>query len=424
MTQSRRFESLDGWLAWLQTLHPKQIDMSLDRARGVMAALGIADPPYRVVTVAGTNGKGSCVAMLEGIYRAAGYAVGAFTSPHLIAFNERIRFDGSDLEDEALIELFSLIDAARGELTLSYFEASAVAAMLHFARAGADVGLLEVGMGGRLDAVNAVDADAALIVSIDLDHMDWLGPDRDIIGREKAGIVRRGRPVIVADRDPPDGLFDEIGRRGGNASTIGVDFSAEVQGDQFSYRQADQGSRLFPCPAFGGRIQLDNAAAAIAVVDAMQEALPVADEAIVTGLSTAKLRGRFQRVMVDGVEWIFDVAHNPASAALFCESLAGLRPVLRTVAVFGAMSDKDLDAVIEPFVSVVDTWLVGGIDSDRGAKPEDLASQLQRLGARDVSVYPDVEAAARAVRAVPTDRVLVFGSFYTVGPAMNVVGLY
>jgi dihydrofolate synthase/folylpolyglutamate synthase len=424
MSGSRRYDSLDEWLTWLATLHPKQIDMSLDRVTGVLQALDIADPPCKVITVAGTNGKGSCVALLEASYRAAGYAVGAFTSPHLNAFNERIRFNGRDLEDAALVELFSLIDEARGELTLSYFEASAVAAMLHFARAGADVAVLEVGMGGRLDAVNAIDADAALIVSIDLDHMEWLGSDRDQIGREKAGIVRPGRPVVVADRAPPEGLVDEISLRGGKPSMIGVDFSIDESADHFQYRVANRPPRLFPRPAFGGRIQLDNAAAVVAVIDSMQAALPVGDDAISTGLKSARIKGRFDRAMIDGVEWIFDVAHNPAAAALFHSALGELAPAARTLAVFGAMRDKDLNKVLAQFVPDVDAWFVGGIDSDRGAGPEAIAAILTDLGARDVSVFTDVSAAARAALAKPADRVLVFGSFYSVGPAMEVVGLY
>jgi len=424
MSESRRFESLDGWLQWLATLHPKQIDMSLGRVNGVLAALGIEDPPYRVITVAGTNGKGSCVALLEAIYLAAGYSVGAFTSPHLTRFNERIRCGGRDVDDESLIEVFELIDLARGELTLSYFEASAVAAMLHFARAGVDVALLEVGMGGRLDAVNAVDADAALIVSIDLDHMDWLGPDRDAIGREKAGIVRDGQPVVVADPDPPEGLIDEIRLRGGRALMIGADFNVEPVGDELSYRGRTQTPRRFPRPAFGGPIQLVNAAASIAIVDSMRAALPVAEAEIATGLASARLKGRFECVSVGETQWIFDVAHNPASALLFRAALDELKPVSRTIAVFGAMGDKDLEAVVGRFVPSVDAWFVGGIDSERGANPEDLALLLNRLGARDVSIFADVAQAARAARERPADRVLVFGSFYTVGPAFDVIELY
>ena len=424
MTRPRRFASLDEWLAWLVTLHPKQIDMSLGRVKGVLAALGIARPPYKVITVAGTNGKGSCVALLEQIYLQAGFRVGAFTSPHLLTFNERIRFAGRNLDNQQLIELFELIDAARGELTLSYFEASAVAAMLHFARAGADVAVLEVGMGGRLDAVNAYDADCALIVSIALDHMEYLGPNRDVIGHEKAGIVRAGKPVIVADADPPAGLLDEIARRGGDLKRIGVDFAAAAVGDGLNYWQKGGRSQGFPRPAFGGRIQLANAAAVIAVVDAMQASLPVTDEATAAGLAGARVLGRFDRFQIDGSEWIFDVAHNPAAAALLQEALAELDPVAHTVAVFGAMRDKDLRAVVEPFIPLVDQWCVGGIDSDRGAAPDTLVALLHRLGASKVQHFPDIIAAATAARALHADRVLAFGSFYTVGPAMKAVGIY
>jgi len=424
MTQSRRFESLDEWLTWLATLHPKQIDMSLDRVRGVLAALEISEPPYRVITVAGTNGKGSCVALLENIYLEAGYRVGAFSSPHLIKFNERIRFAGADVADATLIKVFETIDAARGELTLSYFEASAVAAMLHFAEAGADVAVLEVGMGGRLDAVNAVDADCALIVSIDLDHMDYLGPDRDVIGREKAGIVRAGRPVIVAETDPPDGLLDEIARREGALDLIGHDFKVATAEEGFEYQRTGHIARQFPRPVFGGRIQQDNAAAVVAAVDALQEMLPVDDSAIVAGLAGARVRGRFERVSINDGEWIFDVAHNPASAALLIESLAELEPVGKTIAVFGAMHDKDLAAVISAFVPLIDEWFVGAIDSDRGAAPGEIAVLLESLGARSVSCQADVAGAAHAALGAGAERVVAFGSFYTVGPAMQAVGLY
>jgi dihydrofolate synthase/folylpolyglutamate synthase len=424
MVGAERFRTLDEWLAWLVTLHPKQIDMSLDRIYGVLQALGITKPSYRIITVAGTNGKGSCVALLESIYLAAGYRVGAFTSPHLVAFNERIRFAGADLDDAALIDVFERIDAARGELTLSYFEASAVAAMLYFALAEADVAILEVGMGGRLDAVNALDADCALIVSIELDHMDYLGPNRDVIGREKAGIVRAGRPVIVADADPPAGLLDEIARREGVAQLVGRDFGVEAAANGIRYWSAAGAAQLFPRPAFGSRIQLGNAAAVIACIEQMRTWLPVDDDAIRQGISTARIAGRFDRVLVDGSEWIFDVAHNPASARLLLESLAELEPVPRTIAVFGAMRDKDLAAVVGPFLATVDAWYVGGIDSDRGAEPDAVVRLLLDLGAVAATRYMSIEEAALAARAAGSDRVVVFGSFYTVGPAMQVLGLY
>ena len=424
MTRSRRFASLEEWLAWLATLHPKQIDMSLGRVLGVLAALDISRPPYRVITVGGTNGKGSCVALLERIYLEAGYKVGAFTSPHLIRFNERIRFGGRDLEDDALIEAFEIMEAARGELTLSYFEASAVAAMLHYARAGADVAVLEVGMGGRLDAVNAVDTDCALIVSIDLDHMEYLGPDRNAIGYEKAGIVRAGRPVVVADRDPPAGLLDEVAKRRGALSRIGVDFDVAAVAGGLEYRSGAAAPRRFPRPGFGSRIQLDNAAAVIRVVDELAGHLPVSAGALAAGLAAARIRGRFDVAQVAGVEWVFDVAHNPAAARLFRDALADLAPVPRTIAVFGAMRDKDMKAVLEPFVSCVDVWHVGGVDTDRGASPETIAALLAEIGAARVDRHPDIASATKAAQAMRAGRVLAFGSFYTVGPAMETLGLY
>jgi dihydrofolate synthase/folylpolyglutamate synthase len=263
-----------------------------------------------------------------------------------------------------------------------------------------------------------------LIVSIDLDHMEWLGPDRDVIGREKAGIVRAGKPVIVADRNPPGGLLDEIGRRGGVPSIIGVDYVAEPGDRGFTFRTAGRTPRRFPRPAFGGRIQIDNAAAVVAVADSMQASLPVADTAIAAGIESARIAGRFERFNVGAVEWIFDVAHNPAAAKLFYEAVAELPPVACTIAVFGAMADKDIEQVVYRFVPGVDAWFVGAIDSDRGADPQHLALLLTRLGARDVSTYTDMATAARAARAAPADRVLAFGSFYAVGPSLDAVGLY
>jgi dihydrofolate synthase / folylpolyglutamate synthase len=236
----QRFTTLAEWLAWFETLHPKKIDMSLDRIRVILGGLGLVPPRYKVVTVGGTNGKGSCVAILESIYRQAGYRVGAFTSPHLVRFNERIRFDGADAHDEELIALFESIEASLGRVTLSYFEASAVAALLHFERRNADVAVLEVGMGGRLDAVNALDADAALIASIDLDHTAWLGPDREAIGLEKAGIMRAGRPAVVGDPDPPASLAAHAGEIGAGLELIGKDFAYrhDADGWRFEGRRA------------------------------------------------------------------------------------------------------------------------------------------------------------------------------------------
>lgn len=413
---------MDEWLAWFETLHPKKIDLGLDRIRGVLAALALDRPAYRVITVAGTNGKGSCVSMLESIYLAAGYRVGAFTSPHLWRFNERIRFAGQDVSDETLIELFEIIDGALDGTTLSYFEASAVAAMLLFKRRAADVAILEVGMGGRLDAVNALDADAALIVSIDLDHMDWLGPDREAIAREKAGIVRPRRPVVVGDQEPPGSLIEEIETRGAVPRLIGRDFSVSPAPRGLVFTSGGV-AREFPRPCFGDERQLVNAAVSVAAVDALLGTLPVPDDAIAQGLEDARVRGRIDRYEIGGVEWIFDVAHNAAAARHFYDFFSRLGP-RRTIAVFGAMRDKQLDAVLSPFVEEVEAWFVAKVDSERSATGEDLAGALRAMGADRVNACADIANATLAAAAAGAERVLVFGSFYCVGPAMSVLGLY
>jgi dihydrofolate synthase/folylpolyglutamate synthase len=379
-----------------------------------------------VITVGGTNGKGSCVAILESIYRAAGYRVGAFTSPHLVRFNERVRFDGADATDAELVDLFASIEASLGSVTLSYFEASAVAALLHFERRRADVAVLEVGMGGRLDAVNALDADAALIASIDLDHTAWLGPDREAIGTEKAGIMRPGRPAVVGDSDPPASLAAHAAKVGARLLAIGRDFRAirEAEGWRF---EGPAGARhdALPMVQFGGGVQAANMAACVAVVDALQDKVPVDDDALRAGLASARLRGRTERHVRGGVEWIFDVAHNPSAARVLQRAVEG-EPASRTLAVFAAMEDKDLEGVLEPFIPLVDRWHVSRPDSERGAPLPAVANVLQRLGARAPILHEDVPAACRAAmaEAKPGERVLVFGSFYTVGPALEALGLY
>jgi dihydrofolate synthase/folylpolyglutamate synthase len=425
-SHEHRFTTLAQWLAWFETLHPKKIDFSLDRIRAVLEALGIAKPQYRVVTVGGTNGKGSCVAILESIYLSAGYKVGAFTSPHLWRFNERIRLGGADVTDANLIDLFERMDRARGSITLSYFEASAVAAMLHFAEQRIDVAILEVGMGGRLDAVNVYDADAALIVSIDLDHREYLGPDRESIGREKAGILRAGKPAIVGDPDPPRSVLAIAAERGAPLHYLGRDFGVEAHAHGLVYRRAGAAPRVFPRPTFGSSIQRVNAAACITVVDELNHALPVPDEAIAAGIRDAKIAGRLDVQHVGGVEWVFDVAHNPAAAVGLSAAVERLPRAPRTLVVFGAMSDKDLASVLRPFIADVAEWHVAPVGSERGASAQQLCAVLDELEAHGVRAHTDVAAACAAARASasPRERVLAFGSFYLVGPAMAALGLY
>ena len=422
----QRFTTLAEWLAWFETLHPKKIDFSLDRICAVLEALGIATPRYRIVTVGGTNGKGSCVAILESIYLQAGYKVGAFTSPHLWRFNERIRLGGANVSDTTLIGIFAHMDNARGPITLSYFEASAVAAMLHFAEQQVDVAILEVGMGGRLDAVNVYDADAALIVSIDLDHREYLGPDREAIGREKAGILRAGKPAIVGDADPPQSVLAMAAGLGAPLRYLGRDYGVEAHARGLVYRRPAAAPRIFPRPPFGSSIQRANAAACITVVDALQDVLPIREEAIAAGISNARIAGRLDVRRVDEVEWVFDVAHNPAAAAGLHDAVERLPRAPRTLAVFGAMSDKDLASVLRPFIADVAEWLVAPVGSERGASVAQICDVLEELDARGVRAHADVAAACAAARASasPRERVLAFGSFYLVGPAMSALRLY
>ena len=421
----QRGAPLERWLAWFETVHPKRIDLRLERFIAVLDTLGLRTPPYTVITVAGTNGKGSCVALLESIYWHAGYDVGTFTSPHLLRFNERIRVNGSDARDDELVEAFEEIAAALGPVTLSYFEASFVAALVVFRRRAPDVAILEVGMGGRLDATNALDTDCALLVSIDLDHREWLGETREEIGREKAGIVRRGKPVVIGDRAVPRSVLEHVAAQGALPLMIGRDFDYRVDGAGWRRARDPDTAPPLPLPPFGGEEQFANAAACAAVVEALAAALPVTDAALAAGIARAQLRGRLERCDVDGVEWLLDVAHNPAAAARLAASVRRLPAAARTWVVFAAMRDKDLSGVVEPFVAA-DGWFVAQGSVDRGATGAELGTLLESIGAARVAVAADVAAACAAARAVAArgDRVVVYGSFHTVSAALDSLRLY
>lgn len=426
VTPSRREFTLDDWLGWFETLHPKKIDLALDRLIAVLDALDLRNPSYEVITVGGTNGKGSCVAMLESIYWHAGFSVGAFTSPHLWRFNERIRFDGTDASDDDLVAMFREVDESLGPITLSYFEASFVAALMYFKRRNAQVVLLEVGMGGRLDATNIIDTDCALIVSIDLDHREWLGETREAIGFEKAGIMRPGKPAVIADRNVPSSVLAHAAHIGAVPYVVGreFDFRRVEGGWQRAGDAAD--SAPLPLPPFGGDEQYANAAACAEVVERLQSSLPVARAAVAAGIERAYLRGRLERYVDGGVEWVFDVGHNPAAAAGLAASLGRLAPARRTFTIFAAMRDKDLAGVVEPLVPATTMWFVAQGSSDRGASAEELRALLDILGAPAAEVADDVPTAVAAARAAaePGDRVVVYGSFVTVGTATEALRLY
>lgn len=414
-----RFTNLDDWLRWQETLHPRTIDLGLERVQTLLQRLQPEPPPYLVITVGGTNGKGSCVAFLDAILRAAGYRVGAYTSPHLLRYHERIRVNGVEIDDESLCEMFARIDAARGELSLTYFEFGTLAALERFHEAGVEVAVLEVGLGGRLDAVNMVDADAALVVSVDLDHTDWLGADRDSIGYEKAGIYRAGRPAICADPDPPRRLLDHARTLGARLYRVGCDYDFVRAGATWCWwSEAAQFDDL-PIPALIGHHQLRNAAAALMTLVSLRGRLPVLPDAIRAGLTQVRLPGRLQ-IIPGPVEWILDVAHNPHAATVLAEHLRQCRRSGRTWAIFGLLADKDAGDIIRVMTDVVDDWFAITLPGPRGRTGAELAALLGSAGVANPVAHEDTDHACRAIMdsACTGDRVVVFGSFHIVAPVL------
>jgi len=424
--RSPRFRRLADWLAWQETLHPNAIDLGLERLQRTLDRLDWRRPDCPVVTVAGTNGKGSCVALTARILAESGLRVGTFTSPHLLRYNERIAVGGVEVSDEALMAAFERIDAARGDDTLTFFEFNAAAALLVFADAQPDAIVLEVGMGGRLDAVNVVDADVALITSIDLDHCDWLGRDRETIGREKAGILRAGRPAIFGARDMPLAIREHARQIGADLQQLGRDFDWLPLGERWSWRGRGSEQRDLPAPALRGEIQYDNASAVLAVLEALQSRLRVPRSGIERGLLTVSLPGRFQivrRTRPRPIEWILDVAHNPAAARTLAAQLAAKERRGRTIAVCGVLGDKDVEGIVSELQGSFDAWVIVGLQGGRALEPEVLAERVRAGGVKVEAVAADVVAGCRAAEALAQsgDRVVVFGSFLTVGPALAIL---
>jgi len=431
--------SLSDWLSWQETLHPNPIDLGLTRLNETLRRLDWRRPACPVITVAGTNGKGSSVALLARILQEAGYRVATFTSPHLLRYNERICIAETEVSDASLVAAFERIDAARAGTTLTFFEFNAIAALLIFATACPDVIVLEVGLGGRLDAVNAVDCDVALVTSIALDHCDWLGPDLDSIGREKAGIFRRDRPAIFGSRSMPASVDAVATEVGAHLLRLGSGFDYRRDGDEWSWSSHSQsGARTLerlPLPALIGDVQLDNAAGVLAVLTSLSDRLTIADDAIRRGLSTVTLRGRFQSVALDGVQWILDVAHNPAAARTLAAQLANLRASVspheqvndnalatpRILAVCGILADKDIEGVANELRSSFDQWIFAGLAGPRAVPVDLLAQRVGVAGVSAAGVAQDVDAACEqaAKLARPGDRIVVFGSFLTVAGAME-----
>lgn len=412
---------LPGWLSYLEQLHPKTIDLGLDRVAEVRQRLDL-NPSFPIITVAGTNGKGSTCAMLEAILLAAGYRVGLYTSPHLLRYNERVRINGEEASDEALCEAFAAVEQARGEVSLTYFEFGTLAAVWLFARAGLDAAILEVGLGGRLDAVNAFDTDCAVLTSVDFDHMDYLGNSRLAIGHEKAGIFRAGKPVVCGEFDLPYSVLAHAEKIGANLRRIGPDFGYDgLEPNQWRFTSVD-GLRLsLPYPALRGAYQLGNASTCLAALEQLKARLPVTHDDIRRGLLEAVVPGRFQ-VLPGRPQRIFDVAHNPHAARALAENLRAMPPAGKVIAVFAMLRDKDIAGVVRAMQGQVDRWLVAGIGQPRGASSEELLRVLEQEGlAQRAEAFPSVAEAYRhaCAKAVEDDKILIFGSFYTVAEAMQ-----
>ena len=414
-----RFDTLAEWLAWQETIHPVEMDLGLSRTRMVYEALrGAGAPPFPIVTVAGTNGKGSTVAFVQALLTAAGARTGTYTSPHLVAYNERIRIDGRPVPDGAIMAAFDRIDRARSGVTLTYFEFGTLAAIEVFRACAVEAAVLEVGIGGRLDAVNVFDAEVAVVTPIDIDHVRWLGPDRESIGREKAGIFRSGRPAVIADRDPPASLLAAAERIGAPCLRLGRDFDPAPAEGGWSWRGPSRRIDGLPAPPLAGRFQLDNASAALMALEAAGR-LP--DPAAARrGIAATRLAGRFQ-VLPGDVPIVLDVAHNPHAARSLAATLRASRTPGREVAVAGLLEDKDAAGVVEATAEIFDRWYVAQPAGARGGSAESLARTVRaRVREAPVEVCGDVASALGRARDTvePGDRIVVFGSCYTVGEVL------
>lgn len=424
------FPTLDAWLAYCERLHPQNIALGLDRVREVAQRMGLQfDCP--VITVAGTNGKGSTCAMLEAVALQSGYRPGVYTSPHLVHFEERCRVGGEIVKAEELLPHFEAVEQARvkdgAEVALTYFEFTTLAILHLMSQSKLDVAILEVGLGGRLDATNIVDADCAIITSIDLDHMELLGPDRESIGREKAGIMRAGHPVIVSDPVPPQSVIDHAAEIGADLWRFGKDFNYD--GDKQQWGWAGRGRRYagLAYPALRGANQLMNASGVLAAYEAIRNKLPVTAQAVRTGLSMVELPGRFQ-IVPGQPTLVLDVAHNPHSVAALTANLDAMGYFPTTHAVFGAMADKDWEPMLTKVGPLIDRWYFTDLPTPRADSAENLKAKLQQLQSKgmirkDVSMQTfanpqqALDAAVAATEAA--DRIVVFGSFFTVGGVLQ-----
>lgn len=414
------FATLDAWLAYIETQHSRPIDLGLDRLVQVRDALA-ARTSARLITVGGTNGKGSTCAMLEAILHAAGYQVGLYTSPHLLRYNERVRINLVEAPDSDLCAAFAAVEAARGGVALTYFEYGTLAAWWLFCQKNLDVIIFEVGLGGRLDAVNAFEPDCSIVTGVAMDHMDYLGDTREQIGFEKAGIYRAGKPAICGDPQPPESLLAHARCIGADLRVQGRDYGFSGDKTQWRFQGRAQRRNSMAYPALRGANQLLNASSVLAALECLQDNLPVPMQAVRQGLMTVELPARFQ-VLPGRPAVVLDVAHNPQAAAVLADNLSNMGFFPDTWAICGMLGDKDIEATLAQMLPRVDHWLVCDLPGPRAAKAETLAEVLKKAG---VSVAPECfnnpqEAFASArSRAGEGDRIVAFGSFLTVADVMR-----
>jgi dihydrofolate synthase/folylpolyglutamate synthase len=416
-----RFNCLDKWLAWQESLHFTAIELGLERCRRVANNMGLLKPAYNVISIAGTNGKGSSITMLDQILRNAGYKIGRYTSPHLLRYNERICINGEEVSDSELCESFDRIDRARGEISLTYFEFGTLTALDLFRQHNVDIAVLEVGLGGRLDAVNVLDADVALVTSIDIDHQQWLGDNRESIAREKAGIFRNKAPAICSDPEPPQSLLDCADALGTPLSMLGRDYHLTKGHGYWSWKTDTVSLEKLPRPMQFCDFQLENAAGVLMVLEKIKHDYPVNPEHIKQGLNSFRLTGRMQ--FIPGrIPKILDVAHNSESVRVLVENLSKIPCLGQTHLIVGMLKDKDHPEVFKVLNNIADSWNIITLTQDRGSDAKTLISGLAELGIKDnVVEYISVDHALETLEqsSMTGDRIVVTGSFLTVGAALR-----
>jgi dihydrofolate synthase/folylpolyglutamate synthase len=412
--------SLKDWLGYIESIHPSTIDLTLERIKVVVERLNL-DISFSIITVGGTNGKGSTCAILESIYKEAGYKVGCYTSPHFLHFNERIKIQANPVSDDLICEAFTKIESIRKEISLTYFEYGTIAAMIIFADADLDIAILEVGLGGRLDAVNVFDSDCAIVTSIDLDHMDYLGHTREAIGFEKAGIYRANKIAICGDFDPPQSLIKYCESIHAELKMIGKDFAYEAHHDSFDFSIESSFVMNIILPKLQGDFQLANASSALMAVKIMEDQLPLTETSIQQGIASALLPGRFQEVKINP-SLILDVAHNPHAAKSLRDNLRAHSVSGKTIAVFSILRDKDILGVVAAVSLDIDAWYIAEIENERAANIDTICKAIQKVNpSAHIVTFKNIQEAYQFAsnEIERNDRIIAFGSFYTVADIMK-----